>query len=476
MPLFPSAPPMPMFGQPPFPFPGAQDGGASPNQNRFSQPNANYGPQQGATQQRANSAATEAANSGYSAPNFAAAQPLNPATPPGFTPHSAPPGFSAPTTPEWAVKNPLPAPVQPFFTPPFPGLRPQTPAPEQPQAPKKTEPAPPEPPDIGGAILPEELAFVAQVQLRDGQWAAFYHDMPEALFESPTRLLASLALVSAALFLITFVVVRLATRPLSMLATAARGLGEDIQRPPLIECGAREMREAARALNAMQARIQRYVQERTHLLAALSHDLKTPMTRLRLRAEMLDDEALREKILRDVGEMEAMTSSSLDFIRGMEGSEESQQTDLNAMLETLCEEHRDMGRDVRLMSSQIPPVNIKPNSIKRCLDNLVSNAVAYGERAYIRAGYGRHGLHIVVADDGPGIPEAELEEVFEPFVRLETSRNRRSGGTGLGLGIARNIVRAHHGELTLKNRPEGGLEAILFLPDDGAPLAKPPSI
>nr|CRH06222.1 Putative histidine kinase [Candidatus Magnetococcus massalia] len=379
--------------------------------------------------------------------------------------------------------NPINLPTTPF-TPPIPNPlmvaqafepRPLIPAFKPEQAEKKAvavkqaitmeakevEPAPP----LEKRLLPDGLAFIAQVRLHDGVWAIFHNHLPETLFEEPKRLLVSVSILFLTMLFFTWIVVRQALRPLSILAKAAEALGQDIQRPPLSEKGSEEMRQAARAMNMMQARTLRFVQERTHLLAALSHDLKTPLTRMRLRAEMMQNQSLQKKLLTDLEEMESMAACSLDFIRGMEGGESYEATDLKAMLEQIQSEHADMGNEVHLLCDEIPLVQVKPKSLKRCLDNLIRNAVAYGKRAYLRAGYGRNGLHIVVADDGPGIPDDELEKVFDPFVRLETSRNRKSGGTGLGLGIARNIARSHNGDLELSNRPEGGLEAVISLPD-----------
>ncbi|MEG3637736.1 ATP-binding protein [Magnetococcus sp. PR-3] len=408
---------------------------------------------------------------------------------PGFTqnPTSTQPGIEQPA----GGALPFPMPIPSVMTPPGferPLFRPafESPlAPPKPEAkaeepkskkPKRTitqkakeiEPAPP----LEKRLLPEGLAFVAQVKLHDGVWAIFHNNLPETLFEEPRRLLFSVSILFGTILLITWYVVHQAVRPLGVLAKSAEALGRDIKRPPLKEKGSREMRQAASALNVMQARILRYVQERTHLLGALSHDLKTPMTRMRLRAEMMQDETLRQKILTDLAEMESMAACSLDFIRGMESGEQYESIDLNAMLAQIDAEHSDMGHEVKILCDPMPMVSVKPKSLKRCLDNLIKNACLYGKRAYVRAGTGRNGLHIVVADDGPGIPEDELETVFEPFMRLENSRNRKSGGTGLGLGIARNIARAHQGNLDLRNRPEGGLEAVIALPNATHPPKK----
>ncbi|MBF0152897.1 MAG: HAMP domain-containing protein [Magnetococcales bacterium] len=314
------------------------------------------------------------------------------------------------------------------------------------------------------SLLPRGTSFRIRVRFQDGTWAVFHNRLPEEIFDWPKQLLLPLSILLAGLIFISLLAVRLATRPLTLLAEAADALGRDIRNPPLAEVGSRELRQAAHAFNTMQGRLLRYVQERTQLLAALSHDLKTPITRMRLRTEMMDDGQIKEKTLHDLEEMEEMAASALAFIRGMEGSETSQMVDILAMLETIQAEQEEMGREVTVSSEPLPPVSVKPKSLKRCLDNLVVNAVVYGQKARLRAVLVGNALRITIADEGPGIPEADLGRVFEPFVRLEGSRNRRSGGTGLGLSIARNIARAHGGELVLKNGDERGLLAILTLP------------
>ncbi len=313
-------------------------------------------------------------------------------------------------------------------------------------------------------ILPQGISFLAQVQLSDGSWAEFHNHLPQTVFTWPTHLLLSIVILFAVVTSLSLLAVRLATRPLSILATAAQDLGQDINRPPLILTGSREVRHAARAFNTMQARLIRYIQERTQLLAAISHDLKTPMTRMRLRIERLKDTAIQSELLQNLSEMENMTFAALDYIRGMEGMEPIQPSDIPSLLDKLQEEFDELGKKVSVQCDDLPPFPVMQKSLKRCLTNLIANAVTYGDEAQIRADILGNRLRISIADQGPGIPESDMEKVFQPFVRLENSRNRDTGGTGLGLSIARNIVRAHGGELKLRNRPEGGLEVILKLP------------
>ena len=196
----------------------------------------------------------------------------------------------------------------------------------------------------------------------------------------------------------------------------------------------------------------------------MSHDLKTPITRMRLRTDMLDDQAVREKFDRDLAEMEQMVTQTLEFMRDATDTEPVQRVDLMALLESLQADYEDMGKEVRIAGSVSRPFAGRPVALRRCLTNLVDNAIRYGARATIDAAEAPGRVVLRVLDEGPGIPEAGLERAFEPFFRGDASRSRETGGFGLGLGIARNIARAHGGDLVLQNRAEGGLAAILTLP------------
>jgi signal transduction histidine kinase len=288
--------------------------------------------------------------------------------------------------------------------------------------------------------------------------------MSEAAATLPWRVLLTLAILLVAVLALSYFAVRWVTRPLQLLATAADELGRDINRPPLPEGGPVEVSRAARAFNTMQARLVRFIDERTRLLAAMSHDLKTPLTRMRLRAELLEDEALREKFEKDLLEMEAMVTQTLEFMRGLSRREPAQLVDIMELLESLRADNEAMGRNVAVDGRSSRPWSGSPQLLKRCIANLVDNAVLYGKRAEIRVDDGPDQLTIRVRDHGPGIPEGEIDKVFEPFHRLEGSRSRETGGTGLGLSIARSIAQAHGGEIQLRNREDGGLEAILSLP------------
>ncbi|MEN9783567.1 MAG: hypothetical protein RJA24_910 [Pseudomonadota bacterium] len=311
---------------------------------------------------------------------------------------------------------------------------------------------------------PGGLTFVAQVALRDGTRVTFDARQPQATENWPYRVLLSIVLLLAAVIVVSLIAVRWATRPLKTLADAADELGKNINRAPLAETGPTEVARAARAFNTMQSRLASYLRERTQVLAAMSHDLKTPITRLRLRAELLDDAQLRAKFGNDLQEMEAMVASALDFLRGMDNGEQVQAVDVNALLESLQADLRETGGAVTIEGSAVSPYPGRPQALKRCLANLLENAIKYGESARVMVDDSNTRLQISILDTGPGLPPDQIEKVFEPFYRVEASRNRDTGGTGLGLAIAKNVAELHGGDIVLRNRSEGGLSAVLILP------------
>ena len=306
-----------------------------------------------------------------------------------------------------------------------------------------------------------------EVQLRDGRWARFDTELPAAPQALPWRLVLTLAVLLLSMLALSYVAVRWVVRPLRVLADAADALGTDLDRAPLPEDGPREVRQAARAFNTMQRRLAGFVNERIRVLTALSHDLKTPLTRLRLRAELMDDDEQRQRFEADLKEMEAMVVQTLEFMRGLDGHEPRAPVDVGMLLDALRADNAAMGRSLRIDGSAAAPYVGVASLLKRALANLIDNAFAYGISATVRIDDDPRQLVLRVQDEGSGIPEAQLEQVFEPFFRLEASRNRATGGTGLGLGIARNIARSHGGDLVLRNRPTGGLEAVLSLPRPG---------
>lgn len=319
---------------------------------------------------------------------------------------------------------------------------------------------------MGGPGGPQAtgFAFVAQVKLHDGVLATFDTSIPQATASWPYRLLLSIAVLLAAVLLVSWIAVRWATRPLKTLADAADALGSDINRAPMREAGPIEVARAARAFNTMQSRLAGYLRERTQVLAAMSHDLKTPITRLRLRAELLEDEQQRAKFTADLQEMETMVSGALDFLRGMESKEPVQPVDIMALLESLQADMRETGGAVDISGRAQAPFRGRAQALKRCIGNLLENAVKYGHRARLVVEDDAQRLTLRIEDDGPGIPNDQLDKVFEPFHRLESSRSRDTGGTGLGLTIARGVAELHGGRITLENRVEGGLSVTLTLP------------
>jgi len=302
------------------------------------------------------------------------------------------------------------------------------------------------------------------IRLHDGNWLSMVERHTESPTRQPYSLLIQLGIVLVVALLLSLLAVTWTTRPLGMLAAAANALGRDIHRPPLPETGPTEVRHAAAAFNLMQQRLLQFLAHRLRMLTAISHDLKTPVTRLRLRAEMLDDPKLRDEINHDLDEMDAMLTATLAYMRGEAEREKIQPIDVNALLESMVADAQALGQQATLSGQVATPYPARPRALRRAIENLVQNALRYGGDAEIAVSESPDALVIRVADNGPGLPESELELVFEPFYRTERSRNRETGGTGLGLAIARDVAESHGGTLTLSNRGKGGLVATLTLP------------
>jgi signal transduction histidine kinase len=309
------------------------------------------------------------------------------------------------------------------------------------------------------------FVFDLHFELKSGGWLHIEGSAPDEIFAWPVHLFGNLALMLAVVIVLIWFVARMTVRPLTRLAQAARGLGEDLRQPPLPEEGPSEVRQATQAFNAMQQRIRQDIEERERFLAAVSHDLGTPVTRMRLRGELLADEELRERFLRDLDEMQQMLGGALDFLRGKAADEPASPIDMVALLESLVDDREEMGRAVSL-SVPSAPVRYtgRPQALRRAIGNLIDNALKYGQRAGVALQADADGVRIVVDDEGAGLPEDQLDKVFEPFYRVESSRNRATGGVGLGLAIVRQIARRHGGDVSLANRPSGGLRAELLLP------------
>ena len=259
------------------------------------------------------------------------------------------------------------------------------------------------------------FSFLSQVGLTDGTLVTFDSRQPLATASWPYRVLLSLGVLLAAVIALSLLAVRWTTRPINALADAAEELGRNIERPPLAETGPIEVARAARAFNTMQSRLTAYIRERTALLAAMSHDLKTPITRLRLRTELLADAGLREKFTRDLAEMEALVKGTLDFLRGFDRGEAPKLVDMMALLESLQADLSEMGGQVTIQGRSIKPYFGNPAALKRCLENLLDNAIKYGKSATAKIDDDDRRLEIRIQDEGPGIPASDIDRVFEPY-------------------------------------------------------------
>ncbi len=302
-----------------------------------------------------------------------------------------------------------------------------------------------------------------QARLSDGTIATFYHSLPGPLPGDPVRILGSIGVVLVTVTALALWIVRRLTRPLSALAVAASGLPGNLDQPPLPESGPSEVASAARAFNSMQRDLKRMIETRTIGLAAVSHDLRLPLTRLRLRIEALRDAKTRTAFESDVADMERMIDNTLQFLRAGKSSEKAVLLDVNALLERIAEDVEMFGAEVNLHGGA-QPLLARPTALERCLANLIDNARRYGgPRVDVSISDSPQQVEIRVEDRGPGIAENDRERVFEPYVRLESSRAKETGGTGLGLAIARAVARLHGGDVRLDARPGGGLSAILTL-------------
>ncbi len=322
-----------------------------------------------------------------------------------------------------------------------------------------------------GAIPPAEEGLLSLDQFMPPLfWLTISTHIPTpAPWHSPGFATAFLVMTVLGAIMIAWAVRRLLS-PVKTLAAAAEALGRDVANAPsLPETGPREIATAAVAFNTMAARIRRFVEDRTFLLTAIGHDLRTPITRLKLRAEYMEDEEQRTKMLADLDEMEAMVAATLAFGRDSTATAPLVRLDLASLLRTILDEAADGApQHAAALDFAGPdhlPITARPLALKRAFTNLIGNALKYGDAAHVTLHKPFKGqVRIDIDDVGPGIPPEEMERVFEPFHRLESSRNRETGGSGLGLSIARNILRAHGGDIQLINLPERGLRASVTLP------------
>lgn len=306
--------------------------------------------------------------------------------------------------------------------------------------------------------------LTASIQFGDGQWLNFTEPI---IPPGPVLSLASLPLYAVVAILVAATAawsLRRLTAPYRMMEGAVKRIGEDLKSPPLEEAGSREIRAAAHAVNTMQARLRAYVEDREHLAAALAHDLRTPLTRMRLRLELLRSSGVRAALAADLADLEAIASSVIDLATFEVTEEKNERIDLVSLVEAVADRYPEATLDEAGLDGRKMICLARPVALKRCVTNLVQNAVTYGRRARLDLGRSGDFALLSIRDEGPGIPQAKLDKVFSPFVRLETSRSRETGGLGLGLTIARTIARTAGGDVVLTNRPEGGLLTELRLP------------
>ncbi|WP_037446317.1 ATP-binding protein [Skermanella stibiiresistens] len=306
--------------------------------------------------------------------------------------------------------------------------------------------------------------LLVSTRLPDGSWINARATALSTLGRQDRHFIVPTTLMSIAILAVSLYLVRVCTAEFRSIAHAARRLGVDVTAPPLPVHGPEEVREAAMAFNEMQGRIRTLVTDRTQMLAAISHDLRSPITTIRLRAEFIDEGEERDRILAQLDEMEAMVSATLSFLRDDGGREETKVVDISALLATICDNLSDAGRPAYFQGPTGVTMRCRPIGLKRALANLIENAVNYGASATVILETLPGRLVISIDDEGRGIPDSELETVFNPFYRIEESRNRETGGFGLGLTVARSVIRGHGGDLVLENRASGGLRALITLP------------
>lgn len=310
---------------------------------------------------------------------------------------------------------------------------------------------------------PERMTVQAALPLPGGGWLQVVAPPPEEGVDHSA--LASMAAMVAAIVIAAVWVVRRMTAPLKTLADAARRMARDVNAPDLPETGPAEVREAIAAFNAMRNEVRRLSDNRTLMLAAISHDLRTPITLLRLRIEGFSPGEDRDRMLGSLADMERMIASTLGFARQDAADEPHATLDLAALVDAMVADMQDVGLDVAYAGPQgHVRLACRPQALKRAIANVVDNAVNYGGSAEVGLEVAADTLRLTVADHGPGLPPDELEKVFQPFYRCEASRSRSTGGSGLGLSIARDIVAAHGGSIGLANHPGGGLVVTIALP------------
>lgn len=317
---------------------------------------------------------------------------------------------------------------------------------------------------VGTSSSSDPHIALVSLRLPDDSWinvSLFAATRPPA---SGHGTLISTSLMAFGVILLSILIARWLTRPIRAVAKAASGLSPDGPISVVPVQGPREVRDLAVAFNEMQARIRELVTRRTQSLAAVSHDLRTPLTRLKLRIEDLAEPVIQNAMSADIDEMEQMIDATLSYLKGEETAEPLRRLDLGALLGTIIDHVRDAGHNAEIKVSQLVVVEGRLVGLRRAFSNLIGNALRFGTHVSVAAVAKGDSVRVTIDDDGPGIPDDQLTAVLEPFVRLEHSRNRETGGVGLGLTIAKNNIEAHGGTLTLSNRSEGGLRVSVTLP------------
>ena len=321
-----------------------------------------------------------------------------------------------------------------------------------------------------GLLMAQGVSLLLHLHERSALMAAGHlHPGLSALEALPLRFIWHVSLTLGIVLGVALVAMRWATRPLGQLAHAAKAFAHDLNTPALPEEGPAEVRSAAEAFNFMQQRIRQLVTERNRALAAVSHDLRTPLTRMRLRAELIDDPALQARLNADIDAMQVMVNSVLAYFRGLEDQEAAQAIDMEVLLFSLVEDEQALGRPVRLRerapgAPPLGPLVGRLSLLRRAVANLIDNAAAHAPQVTVAIEAEPGHLNLVVEDNGPGIPPEQLDRVLEPYVRLDPARSMGRGGVGLGLAITRDAMACHGGQLRLENRSGGGLRAVLRLP------------
>ncbi len=321
---------------------------------------------------------------------------------------------------------------------------------------------------LGEGGQPREESFLiapfkVAIRMKGGRWVTVTPGDRPSLAPWQQRTVLWFAISAVALIPLAYFFARGLAKPMTLFAEAAERFGRDPRAPPIGIKGSSEIVMAAAAFNEMQDRLRRYVEDRTSMVAAIAHDLRTPLTRLRFRVEAAPDD-VQAKMNADIDQMEAMIAATLTFVRDAQADPHRTRLELSSLLESVVDDMAETGADVCVKAAQKVVIDADSLALRRLLTNLLDNAVKYGSRA--RASLRVHDrlAEIDIEDDGPGVPAGELNRVFDPFYRREPSRSRKTGGIGLGLSVARSIARAHGGDVALANRPHGGLTAKVTLP------------